>query len=149
MLSALKKNPASKSTCGGCRLPLLARDRVGIEDRPDRAAAVVAVADAGERGVDEIARIVFDVLGVEIGVRLVRIDALVGVVAEVAGGLVVEALAQHVDQDDVLPVRHRKSDGARLVENFAARMPAHIDVAVLAADRARLGDAGAELAGDS
>ena len=41
----------------------------------------------------------------------------------------------------------RKADGAGLVEDFAARMPAHIHIAILAADRARLGDAGAELAG--
>src|SRR3984957_13819899 len=120
------------------RLPLFAGQRGGVEDRPDRTAAVVAVADPGKRGIDEIARIVFGALGVEVAERLVRVGALIGVVVEVAAGLVIEALAQHVDQDDILPVRHRKSDGTCLVEYFAARTPAHIDVALLAADRARL-----------
>src|SRR5580704_6429217 len=133
MLLASKKNPASTSTC------------VGIENCPDRAAAVMAVADACQRRIDEIARIIFLVLGIEIGMRLVGVGALIGIVIEMPAGLVVEAVAQHVDQNDVLPVLDRQPDGARLVEHLAARMPAHIDVAILATDGARLGDAASEL----
>ena len=36
------------------RVPFLASDRVGVEDGPDRAAAVVAIADTGQRGVEKL-----------------------------------------------------------------------------------------------
>ena len=54
MLPALKKKPASISTCGGFGVHFSRADRVGIENRPDRTAAIVAVADPGERRIDEI-----------------------------------------------------------------------------------------------
>src|SRR5579883_1135235 len=122
------------------RIPLFARYSIGIENRPDRAAAVMAVADPGQRGIDEIVWTIFGVLGVEIAVRLVGVGALVSVVSEVIAGLVIEAFAQHVDQDDVLPILDFQPDRARLVEHLAARIPAHIHIAVSAADRTRLGD---------
>src|SRR5207248_8392520 len=61
--------------------------------------------------------------------------------------LVVETLPEHVDQNDVLPVSHREPDSAGPVEHRATGMPAHVDIAVLATDRAWLGDARAEFAG--
>ena len=67
------------------RHPLLARHGIGIEDRPDRAAAVVAVADAGHRRVEEVVRVVGDVLRVEIAVRHVRLDRVVVVGGELLG----------------------------------------------------------------
>src|SRR5262249_18866006 len=129
------------------RLPLLARNGIGVKDRPDCAAAIMAVADSGQGRVDEIAGIIFRVFGVEINVRFVRIDAQMGVVAKVARSLVIEAPTQHVDQDYVLPILDGKPYGARLGEYRAARMPAHVDIAVLAADRARLDNARAKFAG--
>src|SRR6516162_5605680 len=122
------------------RLPLLAANGISVKDRPDRSAAVMAVTDSGKGRVDEITGIIFCVFGVEVVVRLVRIDAQIGVVAKIVGGFVVEAPTQHVDEDYILPVLDRKPYGARLCEYRAARMPAHVDITILAADRARLGN---------
>src|SRR6516162_4904514 len=122
------------------RLPMLAANGLGVKDRPDRSAAVMAVTDSGQGRVDEIAGMIFCVFGVEVVVRLVRIDAQIGAVSKVIRGLVVEAPTQHVDQDYILPVLDGKPYGARLCEYRAARMPAHVDITILAADRARLGN---------
>src|SRR5215469_3835984 len=126
------------------RPPLLAGNGIGVKNRPDRAAPVMAVADARQSRVDEIARVIFRVFGVEIAVRLIRIDAQISAVAKVARGLIVEAPTQHVDENEILPIFDRKSYGASLAEYRATRVPAHVDIAVLAADRARLGDSGAK-----
>ena len=68
---ALKKKPAAMSTFGGFGSQFSRCDRIAVEDRPDRTAAVVAVADAGHRRVEEVVRVVLDVLGVAL-VALVR-----------------------------------------------------------------------------
>src|ERR1700722_18635204 len=93
---------------------LLACARRRSEDRPDRAAAVVAVADPGHGGVDPVGGIEAHVLGVEVAVMLVGVDALVAVGAVLPARLVIEALAQRVDRDDVLPVRDMQAGGAGL-----------------------------------
>ena len=129
------------------RLPLLAAHRLGVEDRPDRSTAIVSVADPGQRRIDEVAWIVFDVLGVQIRMRLVWIHAHISVVVKMTGGLVIEPLAEQVDQNDVLPVLDRKPDSPRHIEHCTSGIPAHVDITVLAADRSRLGNARTELGG--
>src|SRR6202011_3171758 len=60
-----EEEPAFDIDVRGFGLPLLALDRRRIEDRPDRAAAVVAVADPGHGGVDPVVGLETYVLGVE------------------------------------------------------------------------------------
>ena len=117
--------------------PFLALDRVAVENRPDRAAAIVAVADPGQCGIDEIIGIALHVLGVEIAALHIGIDRIVVVGDVLPPGLVIEALAQHIDQDEVLPVRHPQAAGASAVEYRAARHPLQMPVIVLASDRSR------------
>ena len=125
-MSALKKKPPAMSTLGGSGSHFSRVDRVRIEDRPDRAAAIVAVADAGHRRVDAIVRLVVDVLGVEIAALGIGIDRIVVVGGELPARLVVETLAQHVHQDDILPVLHAQTRGAGAVEDRTARHPLQI-----------------------
>ena len=87
---------------GRCRVPRLACDGIAVEDRPDGPAAVLPVADARERGVDEIVRIVFDGIGIAMAAGLIWLEAAEDVGGELAAGLVVESLTEHVDQNDVL-----------------------------------------------
>ena len=47
---------------GRRRIPFLAGHRIGVEDRPDRAAAVLAVSDAGQGRIDEVVGLILDVL---------------------------------------------------------------------------------------
>src|SRR5256885_382762 len=75
------------------RSPFFARHRIGIEDGPDRTAAILAVADAGKRRGNEIGRIVFDVPGVARIVGKIGLDRIVAIARILAAGLVVEALA--------------------------------------------------------
>ena len=63
-------------------------------------------------------------LRVAIAVRDIGIDRAVIVRGELPAGLVVEALADHVDQHDILPVADMQAGGARLVEHLAAGKPA-------------------------
>ena len=112
-------------------IPFFTSDCVGIEDRPDRAAAIVAVADAGKCRVDEIVGIVLDVLGVEITSLGVRIERFIVIGGELLAGLVIKALTQHVHQDDVLPVSDLQARGPSAIEHRAAGHPTQIGVAVL------------------
>ena len=52
-----------------CGIPSLTRYGVSVENCPDRAAAVVGITDAGQRGVYEVVWSELDVLGVEIASR--------------------------------------------------------------------------------
>jgi hypothetical protein len=60
---------ASRRRCrhwAASRHPVFAGHRVSVKDRPDRAAAIVAVADSGHRGVDPIVWPEGDLPGVQI-----------------------------------------------------------------------------------
>ena len=58
------------------RLPFLALDRVRVEDRPDRAAAIMAVADSRHRRESNL-RVIFHVARVAIAVREIGADGVV------------------------------------------------------------------------
>src|SRR6185369_1538481 len=102
-------------------LPFLARRAFGVEDRPDRPAAVELrlVAMPGHAGGKEV----------------------VGAI-----DLVPEPLAGLVHEDDVLPVFHREAGCARQVEHRAVGLVNERAVAPAAADVACLGDGGAAIA---
>src|SRR6516162_3653590 len=53
--------------------------------------------------------------------------------------LVMDALAEHVDQDDVLPIRHPEARRASAVEYGTAGHPLQMPIIVLASDRPGLG----------
>src|SRR5215831_19578894 len=76
------------------RLPALARDRVVVEDRPDRPAAVVAVVDAGQRRVQPVVWRVSAALRVAPITLYVVLDRVVVVGDVLAASLVVEATAE-------------------------------------------------------
>src|SRR5688572_28086642 len=71
---------------------------------PDRATAVVAVADSSHGGVDPVLRVVCDVLGVQVAALDVRVDRAGAVGPELASRFVVEPLPDHVYMDNVLEV---------------------------------------------
>ncbi len=106
----------------GHGLPFLARRAVGVEDRPDRAAAVELglVAMPGHAGGEEV----------------------VGAV-----DLVPEPLAILVDEDEVLPILDRQAGRACLLEHRAVGLVDERAIPPAAADVARLGDGGAAVTG--
>ena len=57
-----EKEPSGEIDVWRLRCPVFTRYGVGIEDGPDGAAAVVAIADAGHGGVDEVVRVVLTFL---------------------------------------------------------------------------------------
>ena len=57
-----EKEPSGEIDVWRCGCPVFTRYGVGIEDGPDGAAAVVAIADAGHGGVDEVVRVVLTFL---------------------------------------------------------------------------------------
>ena len=118
----------------------------GVEDGPDRTAAIMTVGNAGQRCVHPVDRAILCSGCITIVTVTIILDLIVIVSAEVALGLVMETLAEHVDGDDVLPVAELQSGGARLVEDRTAGLP-EAAVVVLAADQERLGQDEAELAG--
>ncbi len=83
---------------------MLAHHRFGIEDGPNRTTPIAAIANTRECGRYPIVRIVLVALGVQIAMGRVGIDPPVAVRSVLARRLVVEALAEHVDQNNVLPV---------------------------------------------
>ena len=92
------------------RFPTFALDGVGIEDRPYRSGGIVGrlrIFIHRYGGIKKIilARMVVDLLVVAIIVGRVGINVLVYVAVRViAFGLVVEALADLVDQDEIVPI---------------------------------------------
>ena len=145
-LLALKKKPAAMSTCGGAGVHSSRGDCVVIENGPNRTAAIVAVVDPRQRRVQEIIGIPFEVLRIEPASLDVGIERVVIVGDVLTPSLVVEALAEHVDQDEVLPIRHPEARRASAVEDRTAGEPLEMPVIVLASDRARLGHVRTELA---
>jgi hypothetical protein len=77
--------------------PSFARNSVAIEDRPNRAAAIVSVVNPGERCIQKIVGIPIEVFGIEIAALHVGIEQVVVVGDVLSPGFVIEALAQHVD----------------------------------------------------
>jgi len=47
------------------RIPFLPRDGIVVENRPDRPAAIVSVVNSGERCVQKVIGVIFNVFGVE------------------------------------------------------------------------------------
>ena len=83
----------------------------------------MAVADPGQCGVHPVYRPVYDVLRISVIAIAVVLDLLVVIRCEVAVGFVEEALSEHVDGDDVLPVVHLQAGGAGLMEDGTAGLP--------------------------
>ena len=58
----------------------------------------------------------FDVLGVEVASLDIRIERLVIVGDKLLAGLIIEAVAKHIHEDDVLPVSHEQTRRACAIE---------------------------------
>ena len=104
------------------------------------------VIDPGHRRVDQIRRLEILVARVLETALRVGIDRIVVVAVELLAGLVVKAPAQHVDEDQILPVRDAQARGAGALEHLAPRHPLQIAIAELAADHAGLGERQSHLA---
>ena len=105
----------------------------------------MAITDAGQCGVHPVFRPVYDVLRISVIAIAVVLDLLVVIRCEVTFCFVEEALSEHVDGDDVLPVLHLKAGGASLMEDGTARLPVTA-VIILVADGEGLGQVQAEFA---
>ena len=102
----------------------------------------------GKRRVDEITWVVFDRGEISLAALVIIRETAEDARRELATGFVIEPVAQHVDEDNILPIGDLKPGGARLIEHVAVWQPSQIGVVVLAADRARLGDTCAVFAGE-
>ena len=107
----------------------------------------MSVVNSGERCVQEVIRVIFNIFGVEVAFLNIRVDGLVVVRDELLPGLVVEPLAEHVHQDNVLPIPHPQARGAGAIKDGTARHPLEIAVAILTSDLSGLGNIRAEFAG--
>src|SRR6516164_4067734 len=108
-----------------CRLrrPSFASHRIAVENGPDRSAAIVAVVDPRQRRIEEIIGVPFEVPGIAPAALNIGIERIVVVGDVLAAGLVVEAPAEHVDQNDVLPIGDPEPGGAGAVEYRTAWHP--------------------------
>src|SRR6516162_6911628 len=76
----------------------------------------------------------------------IRIERIVVVGYVLPTGLVIKELAEHVDQDHILPIGDPEAGRSRAVEYGTTRHPLEVLVIVLAADRAGFGHIGTEFA---
>jgi hypothetical protein len=128
------------------RCPSLAGNRIAVENRPDRPAAIVSVVDPRQRRIQEIIGIPLEVLGIQVAPLNIGIERIVVVGDVLPPRLLVEAFAEHIDQDQVLPIGYPKARRASALEYGAARHPLEMPVIVLAPNGAGFGHVGAEFA---
>ena len=106
----------------------------------------MAVVDPGQRRIQEIIRIPVDVLGIEVASLNIGIERIVVVGDILPACLIIEALAEHVDQDDIVPICDPEAGRASAVEYGAARHPLEMAVIVLAPNGAPFCHIGTEFA---
>src|SRR5262245_57619481 len=119
---------------GRGNFPLLSFHRVGVEYSPDGASGIVRrfrVFVHRHGGVEKVVLggIVFDILVIAVVVGRVGFDFIVHIaVGVIPFGLIVESLANLIDQDQILPVLHVQAGGADQGENRGFKIPGHIVV---------------------
>src|SRR5262245_59144449 len=119
---------------GRDNLPLLSFHRVGVEYSPDGPSGIVRwfrVFVHRHGGVEKVVLggIVFDILVIAVVVGRVGLDFVVYIAVWVIPfGLIVESLANLIDQDQILPVLHVQAGGSDERENRGFKLPRHVIV---------------------